>query len=1041
MKPEWRDRLRHMENALMRDMYHPLGEIALSGFVTEEELSLEEAAARTRSPLPTGSEWGGPWQYSWMFGAIELPEAARGERIVLSLDMGGEATLFVDGHAFGTRRAEWVSVPHHYVVDQTIARDAQPGARYELAAEVYAGHPMPPEPLGGCATGPVFPEEEADIMRMKPTVVGRNTFGIWNEQAYQLWLDVRALHELMECADQNSLRVELIEHGLKRMMVELDMEQPFAARRAAYRQARELLRPLMEAHNGSSAPTMYAVGNAHLDVCWLWNLGVTRRKTARTFAAQLRLLDEYPEARFFQSQPVLYEMCREHYPEVFEGIRRKVKEGRWIADGAMWVEPDTNMPCGEALVRQFLYGKRYFRGQFGVDSRLCWLPDTFGYSAALPQILRGCDVDYLTTQKIFWTYNASDRFPHHAFTWQGMDGSRVKCYLHMEYESKVNVETIVNKWNSRVEHDGTGKFLLPFGYGDGGGGPTRDDLEQIRREADLEGAPRMRHADPCELFRELEGSGPMDNVYVGELYFQCHRGTYTVQAAVKRGNRRAEIELHDAELWSALAAGRVSYPAETLERCWKLALLNQFHDILPGSSIGRVYEEAQARYDEIAARTGEIVSGALGSLVQPGEGLTLFNASAVARTELIRLPEAFRDGMTYADGAPVPVYGEGEDMWALVQVPACGQVSIVPRPGLLAANRALAQERGSALLRREPAGFVLENAQLSAVIDLRGELVSLVDRATGEQRVRRGNVLRFFRDVPRKFDAWDIDSMTEQCEIPVNDDVTVEPVACGGAFAALRVKRTIGASSLSQVISLRADAHQLDFDTTVDWHELHKLLKVDFATGIQAEEARNQVQYGFVKRPTHRSRPYDADRFEVCNHQYTAICDENRGAAVLNDCKYGVSMLDDVISLTLLRAGAHPDFRTDQGENRFRYSYDVWSGDWLHSPVVADALRLNTSAAVVAGVAPTRSYLSVDAPGVLVDAVKLAEDGSGDMILRLYESKQARTRARLTLGMPASACAECNMLEQVKAPVELSGGCVELEFHPFEVKTLRIKRA
>ena len=336
---------------------------------------------------------------------------------------------------------------------------------------------------------------------------------------------------------------------------------------------------------------------------------------------------------------------------------------------------------------------------------------------------------------------------------------------------------------------------------------------------------------------------------------------------------------------------------------------------------------------------------------------------------------------------------------------------------------------------------MLENAQLSAVIDLRGELVSLVDRATGEQRVRRGNVLRFFRDVPRKFDAWDIDSMTEQCEIPVNDDVTVEPVACGGAFAALRVKRTIGASSLSQVISLRADAHQLDFDTTVDWHELHKLLKVDFATGIQAEEARNQVQYGFVKRPTHRSRPYDADRFEVCNHQYTAICDENRGAAVLNDCKYGVSMLDDVISLTLLRAGAHPDFRTDQGENRFRYSYDVWSGDWLHSPVVADALRLNTSAAVVAGVAPTRSYLSVDAPGVLVDAVKLAEDGSGDMILRLYESKQARTRARLTLDMPVSACAECNMLEQVKAPVALVDGCVELEFHPFEVKTLRIKRA
>ena len=282
----------------------------------------------------------------------------------------------------------------------------------------------------------------------------------------------------------------------------------------------------MQAHNGSSAPLMYGVGNAHLDVCWLWNLPVTRRKTARTFAQQLRLLDEYPEARFFQSQPVLYEMCREYYPDVFEGIKRQVAAGRWIADGAMWVEPDTNMPCGEALVRQFLYGKRYFKEVFGVDSRLCWLPDTFGYSAVLPQILAGCDVDYLTTQKIFWTYNDADRFPHHAFTWQGMDGTRVRCYLHMEYESKVNAGTLIDKWNSRVERDGTGKFLLPFGYGDGGGGPTRDDYEQIRREADLEGVPRIRHADPSELFCDLADDPVFDSVYVGELYFQCHRGTY-----------------------------------------------------------------------------------------------------------------------------------------------------------------------------------------------------------------------------------------------------------------------------------------------------------------------------------------------------------------------------------------------------------------------------------------------------------------------------------------------------------------------------------
>lgn len=1035
MKPEWRDRLRHIEAALMRDLYHPLGEIELSGFVTTEELSLEQAQLRERSAMPCGKEWGEAWQYAWMFGEILLPEAARGERIVMNLDMGGEATLFVDGHTFGTRRADWVSVPHHFYVDQWLTCDGAPGTRYQLAAEVYAGHPMPVEPLGGCATGPVFPEDEPNVMRYAPATMGKNSFGIWNEEAYQLWLDVRTLHDILEHADAHSLRVELIEHGLNRFSVQLDMEQPLAKRREAYKAARAGLASLMQAHNGSSAPLMYGVGNAHLDVCWLWNLPVTRRKTARTFAQQLRLLDEYPESRFFQSQPVLYEMCREYYPDVFEGIKRQVAAGRWIADGAMWVEPDTNMPCGEALVRQFLYGKRYFEEVFGVDSRLCWLPDTFGYSAVLPQILAGCDVDYLTTQKIFWTYNDADRFPHHAFTWQGMDGTRVRCYLHMEYESKVNAGTLIDKWNSRVERDGTGKFLLPFGYGDGGGGPTRDDYEQIRREADLEGVPRIRHSDPSELFCDLADDPVFDSVYVGELYFQCHRGTYTVQAAVKRGNRRSELKLRAAELLCVLAAERgMDYPAMELERCWKLVLLNQFHDILPGSSIARVYEEAAARYAEVDASLDALLAGAQKALVEPGEGVTLVNTLSHKRRALVKLPDEFVSGAVTREGKRIPTESDAQTgVWAMVELPAMGQLSLMP---------AQTSERltETARLSETDEGFVLENSRLRATIGRDGTLKLLIDLASGEQRVRQGNVFHFYRDVPRKFDAWDIDCMTSQCEIPLEGDVQMEPLKREGLWASLKLHRRIGASEIQQVISLRAGANQLDFDTEVDWHELHKLLKVEFATGIYADEARNQIQYGFVKRPTHSSRPYDADRFEVCNHQYTALCDENRGAAVLNDCKYGVSMSGDAISLTLLRAGAHPDFRTDQGKQRFKYSYDVWTGDWLNCPVVDDAAELNEDVLIMRGAAKAQSYMSVDAPNVIIDAVKLAEDGSGDMILRLYESKQAHTVTVLRMDTENVECIECNMLERKLHAISPVDGGWKLEFRPFEVKTLRIKR-
>ena len=435
----------------------------------------------------------------------------------------------------------------------------------------------------------------------------------------------------------------------------MDFEQAREGRLRDYRAAREALRPLLCAHNGSTAPRMIAIGNAHLDLAWLWPLQETRRKTARTFAAQLRLLARYPEYVYLQSQPAAYEMCRDSYPALYEKIRRAVAQGRWIAEGAMYVEPDTNMASGEALVRQLVIGKRFYREAFGVESRLLWLPDTFGYTAALPQLLKGCHVDYLVTQKIFWSYNDGDRFPYHYFRWRGMDGSEVTSFLPTSYTYRTDPAELCKVWRSRVQTRDLSDFLIPFGYGDGGGGPCRDHVEYALRERDLEGMPKVRMASPVGFFDELEASGGPANTWEGELYFNAHRGTYTSQASIKRNNRLSEFALREAELWCALATAQHGglYPAQTLDRLWKVLLLNQFHDILPGSSIARVYEEANAAHESLQAEAATLAKNARALLTPAPEGVTVFNSLGFDREAVVALPEGFGGERTDSGGRTV----------------------------------------------------------------------------------------------------------------------------------------------------------------------------------------------------------------------------------------------------------------------------------------------------------------------------------------------------------------------------------------------------
>ncbi len=1007
MRPEWSFRLDHWIATLEKEFYEPLGDVVLEYFTTYDMLSSAEAENGTFSKAPTGMSWGRTWEYAWFRGDILLDDRAIGKRIVVDIRTGGEATVFVNGEEFGTRRAEWVTVPHHYICDQLLTDCGNAGDCFHLLFEAYAGHDFPESSFGGVGTGPVRdgdyePRPDHELRHTN----GVTTYGIWHEEAYQLWLDATMLRDLLKVTDPDSLRAADIEAALEQFTLVVDFEQPREARLEDYKRGRDALRGAMEAVNGTIAPEMWAIGNAHIDLSWLWGYRETQRKVARTFAQQLRLMDLYPVYKFIQSQPQSYLICKELYPKLYEKVKEKIKTGQWIADGSMWVEPDTNMSSGESLIRQVVHGKRFYKDEFGIDTKLLWLPDTFGYTAALPQILKGCGVKYLTTQKIFWTYNDSDRFPYHYFTWQGMDGTEIISFLHMDYTSRTDAITIHDRWKNRVQKRDINKFLLPFGYGDGGGGPTRDHIEYVLREKDAQGLPKVRMEAPDDFFETCAADGAPANKYVGELYFQCHRGTYTNVASVKRGNRKSELALREAELWSVAAKDKVDYPLSRLDACWKEVLLNQFHDILPGSSIAKVYEEAAARYEAVKQQTDAILADATSALTA-GEGKTYFNSLSWERTELVKT----------------------ENGYGKVTIPAMGWTSEVDTSAPTVPVTVTERDNG----------ITITNGLLTICINARGELLRC-DDARGQARISGpANVLRMYKDVPRMFDAWDIDSMYDQQPVALDGESDVRLTEATPWRAVVEVSRKISNSLWTQEIIVTADSPRIDFVTNVDWNEKHRLLKVAFPTGIHADEGINEMQFGYVKRPTHRSRRYDADRFEVCNHRYTALCDENRGAAVLNDCKYGVSMLGDEIALTLLRASTAPILHGDRGQHTFTYSYYVWDGPMLASDVVRQGYELNVPVTVADGSAKTTSLMAMDAPNVIIETVKTAEDGSGDVIVRLYESKHAATDAELTLHLPVSRAAVCDMLENEQEVLPVADGKVKLHFRGFEVKTLRLR--
>jgi alpha-mannosidase len=779
--------------------------------------------------------------------------------------------------------------------------------------------------------------------------------------------------------------------------------------RTTWPAARAVLHKLYQHKNGSHAFQLSAIGHAHIDTAWLWPIAETYRKCVRSFSSQLAYMDRYPEFRFACSQAQQYDWLLEREPELFGRIKSKIETGQWIPVGGTWVEPDCNLPSGESLARQFIFGQRFFRKHFGRICQEFWQPDVFGYNGQLPQLMRLSGMTRFLTQKLSW--NRFNKPEHQSLRWQGIDGSEVTAHFPPAdtYNSVASVRELREAAAWFKDHPSSQHGFMLYGYGDGGGGPTPHMLEVLRRCRDLQGVPRCEQRGSDEFFALLEGEGHELPLLVGELYFEFHRGTYTTQAKTKLGNRRCEDLLHDVEFLSAVAGrlGRSGYPADELERSWKSVLTNQFHDILPGSSIGLVYEDAERDYAVVQSELTMLRERAAQALVEPSDAPLPLNTLPFARRELAEHPRA---GL----------------LWVECEAYGPGRVGEAP-------------ERVS-LTELERGGFLLENAALRAEILPDGSVVSLVHKATGREALTApGNVFELYEDRPNECDAWDIDPFHFETRRSCPPAHAVRVLESGGLRAALEFERRIGAgSSARQVIRLAAGARRLEFHTEVDWQESHKLLKVAFPADVRAMNATYEMQFGVVERPTHYNTRHDFAKYEVPGHRFADLSEHGFGLALLSDCKYGYSTLHGTMRLSLLRAPTSPDPKADIGQHRFAYALYPHQGSWQQAGVVAEARRFGVPVVWARGRSEPRSYFSCDDPNLVIDTIKKSEEGYS-LVLRLYEAHGARGRARVRTELPFSRASLCDLLEREISPVPITQGMLELPYRPFQILTLKLE--
>lgn len=989
-----------------------------------------EGLALEYTPYQVGTPWGPAWSTVWFRVRGEVPTQWAGRRVELLVDLGFDVNMTGFQCEALVYRADGTPVkslnPRNQYV--TLTREAEGGEGVELFLEAAANPVL-------LDYHPFQPTHEGDVLtssRRPLYTTRRFELAVFEPEVYELALDVEVLLELQAELGQGPRRMQILQ-ALDDALDVLDLQD--VAGTAA--QARAALVGVLAAPAAASAHRIAAIGHAHIDSAWLWPVRETIRKVARTSSSMAELIDDTADVadfRFGMSSAQQYAWLEKHRPEVFARVVEAVAGGRFVPLGGMWVESDTVMPSGESLVRQFLHGQRYFERAFGVRCSGVWLPDSFGYSPALPQLMRRAGFEWFFTQKISW--NQVNTFPHHTFAWEGIDGSRILSHFPPmdTYNSQLSGTELAKASTQFREARRASSSIAPVGFGDGGGGTTREMVGRARRVADLEGSARVAWEHPDAFFARTREELANPPVWVGELYLELHRATLTSQHLTKQGNRRCEHLLVAAEAWSTTAElaragdGTFDYPYEELEELWQQVLLQQFHDILPGTSIAWVHREAAEQYRRVEAAARAIIERALRALVGHGDRALVANAAPFARA-----------------GVPALAIGAAQPT-----APGSGGVTLTERG---------AEDDGAG-----PAGFELANDRVRVLVTREGLVTSAVDLATGHDVIPAGaeaNLFQLHQDFPNMWDAWDVDRYYRN---RVEDLREADEVSCAvepDGTAVLTVTRSFSASRLVQRISLAPGEATVHFETEVDWHETEKFLKVAFPFDLRADHELAETQFGFQRRVTHTNTSWEAAKFETSMHRYVLLTEDgpggaSLGAALINDSIYGHDVTRDAVDahvtttvrLSLLRAPRFPDPETDQGRQTVHYGLVIGADI---AAATREGALLNTPEVRVLGGREVAPLVTVEGDGLVLSAVKLAEDRSGDLVVRLYEAYGHRASGVVRVRGGLADVVEASLLEEAldgAAPVEVprSGGESEEEVSiavgltPFEVRTLRLTR-
>jgi len=990
--------------------------------VTSEPVSFAKRRTLSYKPIREGQAWGETWDCGWFHLKGKVPKSWAGAYVTARLDFGGELLVF-DG-----KGEPIVGLTNGSVFDATYNKDTmhlfpkcKGGEAVDLWVDAGAN-----SLFGMIRCGdPAWLDDKSKIHGTYTGQIIAMRLCRFDYDKWQLWLDLQILESLLKALPEKSARRMQI---LRVASKALDIHATRGARAS-----RAALNPIFVVRSDPATVDVTGVGHAHIDTAWLWPLRETIRKCGRTFASQLGLIKRYPGYVFGASQAQLYAFTKQHYPTLYAKIKRAVTEGKWEVQGGMWVEADCNLISGESMVRQFVHGKNFFRDEFGIEVKNLWLPDVFGYSGNLPQILQKAGMPYFLTQKLSW--NRYNKFPHNTFIWRGIDGSEVLAHFPSEddYNSAVMPEALCKNETNNQERGLVQEALCLFGIGNGGGGPKEEHIERALRLRDLNGAPRLHFGHAQPILEKLATYRPDLATWSGELYFETHRGTLTTQAGVKRWNRRAEEALRAAEMICA-SADLDSYPIAAFDRLWKTTLLNQFHDIIPGSSIHRVYEETIPMLQNVVAQARELEhKAARRMLTKAKQALTVFNPSTEGFAKAIKLPSGWQQATTL-EGVSVPVQHEADGVVAWVQ--ATGQQFITLTRGTGRARRAVcAPASGHAAL-------VLENEQVRYEFDTNLRLVRAFDKEAAMEVIpsnEPGNCLSLYDDHPTNCDAWDIEEYYGNQRLSPPRVENIERVA-GEVRTGLQATLQVGeASTIRQQIWLGREGKRLDFVTEVAWNENHKLLRVAFPTTIQTDKASSEIQYGFVQRNTADNTKWDYAQFECVAHRYADLSNHDYGVALLNDSKYGYRIKGHTVELSLLRAPTEPDPAADISAHQFTYSFLPHKGDLITSDVRANAAAINQGLKIFDGFAATDAALpvTISGDGLELAVLKRAEKEKC-LIIRVIETRGLLAQGELLCAKANAKITPTDLMEWHDEPRKKATGHMALTLKPFEIQTFKI---